>query len=102
MPQPPYSLDLAPCDFFVFPKLKRPMNSESKNELMAIPKSAFSRIGKSVLYPAQIGKSFVAIGNRDGNSDGYSDGYSDDDSNGDSDGDSDIDSVLDLSQRRVR
>lgn len=54
MPQPPYSPDLAPCDFFLFPKLKRPMKgkrfatideikSESKNELMAIPKSAFQK-----------------------------------------------------------
>ncbi|UYV71883.1 hypothetical protein LAZ67_9000872 [Cordylochernes scorpioides] len=25
MPQPPYSPDLVPCDFFLFPKLKRPM-----------------------------------------------------------------------------
>ncbi|UYV79390.1 hypothetical protein LAZ67_17002447 [Cordylochernes scorpioides] len=25
MPQPPYSPDLAPCDFFLFPKMKRPM-----------------------------------------------------------------------------
>ena len=25
MPQQPYSPDLAPCDFFLFPKLKRPM-----------------------------------------------------------------------------
>ncbi|KAG5308114.1 SETMR methyltransferase, partial [Acromyrmex insinuator] len=25
MSQPPYSPDLAPCDFFLFPKLKRPM-----------------------------------------------------------------------------
>lgn len=25
MPQPPYSPDLAPCDFFLFPKLKRPL-----------------------------------------------------------------------------
>ncbi|UYV61188.1 hypothetical protein LAZ67_1003762 [Cordylochernes scorpioides] len=25
MPQPPYSPKLAPCDFFLFPKLKRPM-----------------------------------------------------------------------------
>ncbi|UYV64317.1 hypothetical protein LAZ67_3000269 [Cordylochernes scorpioides] len=25
MPQPPYFPDLAPCDFFLFPKLKRPM-----------------------------------------------------------------------------
>ena len=25
MPQLPYSPDLAPCDFFLFPRLKRPM-----------------------------------------------------------------------------
>ena len=54
MPQSPYSPDLAPCDFFLFPKLKKPMKgkrfatideikSESKNELMAIPKSAFQK-----------------------------------------------------------
>lgn len=52
MPQPPYSPDLAPCDFFLFPKLKRPMKgrrfatiadikSASLTELQSIPKSAF-------------------------------------------------------------
>nr|CAH7742883.1 unnamed protein product [Callosobruchus chinensis] len=25
MPQPPYFSDVAPCDFFLFPKLKRPV-----------------------------------------------------------------------------
>jgi len=25
VPQPPYSPDLAPCDFWLFPKLKRPL-----------------------------------------------------------------------------
>ena len=62
-------LDLAPCYFLLFSKLKKPLQgkrfatiyeikSESKKELMAIPKSDFrslSRIGKSVgtsvLYP---------------------------------------------------
>ena len=50
MPQP-YSPDLAPCDFFLFPKLKRPMKERrfatieeikttSLEELKAIPKSA--------------------------------------------------------------
>ena len=29
MPQPPYSPDLAPCDFLLFPKLKRPMKGRS-------------------------------------------------------------------------
>ncbi|XP_018346777.1 PREDICTED: LOW QUALITY PROTEIN: uncharacterized protein LOC108751194 [Trachymyrmex septentrionalis] len=49
MPQPPYSPDLAPCDFFLFPKLKRLMKGRrfamieeikaaSLEELKAIPK----------------------------------------------------------------
>ena len=64
MPESPYSPDLAPCDFFVFPKLKRPMKGQefarieeiktaSVEELKTIPKSA-SRIekkaGTSVLF----------------------------------------------------
>ncbi|UYV80715.1 hypothetical protein LAZ67_19001522 [Cordylochernes scorpioides] len=52
MPQPPYSPDLAPCDFLLFPKLKRPMKGRryatldeiktaSKEELKNILKNAF-------------------------------------------------------------
>ncbi|UYV60110.1 hypothetical protein LAZ67_1000019 [Cordylochernes scorpioides] len=52
MPQPPYSPDSAPCDFFLFPKLKRPMKgrryamldeikTESKEELKKIFKNDF-------------------------------------------------------------
>ncbi|UYV63580.1 hypothetical protein LAZ67_2004876 [Cordylochernes scorpioides] len=52
MPQPPYSPDLAPCDFFLFPKLKRPMKGRryatldeiktaSKEELQKILKNDF-------------------------------------------------------------
>ncbi|KAG5326444.1 MOS1T transposase, partial [Acromyrmex heyeri] len=52
MPQPPYSPDLAPCDFFLFPKLKRPMKGRryatieeiktaSKEELNKITKNDF-------------------------------------------------------------
>ncbi|UYV68193.1 hypothetical protein LAZ67_5003332 [Cordylochernes scorpioides] len=52
MPQPPYSPDLAPCDFFLFPKLKRPMKGRryatldeiktaSKEELKNILKNDF-------------------------------------------------------------
>ncbi|UYV69131.1 hypothetical protein LAZ67_6002522 [Cordylochernes scorpioides] len=52
MPQPPYSPDLAPCDFFLFPKLKRPMKGQryatldeiktaSKEELKKILKNDF-------------------------------------------------------------
>ncbi|UYV75597.1 hypothetical protein LAZ67_13000696 [Cordylochernes scorpioides] len=51
MPQPPYSSELAPCDFFWFPKLKRPMKGRryatleiktaSKEELKKILKNDF-------------------------------------------------------------
>lgn len=52
MPQPPYSPDMAPCDFFLFPKIKRTLKgrrftsiddikSASLKELNAIPKIEF-------------------------------------------------------------
>ncbi|UYV67254.1 hypothetical protein LAZ67_5000061 [Cordylochernes scorpioides] len=52
MPQPPYSPDLAPCDFFLFPKLRRPLKGRcyatleeiktaSKEELKKILKNDF-------------------------------------------------------------
>ena len=52
VPQPAYSPDLAPCDFWLFPKLKRPLRGnrfesiedikrESKRALMAIPESGY-------------------------------------------------------------
>jgi len=54
MPQPPYSPDLTPRDFFLFPKLKIPMKGQrfttieeiktaSLRELKAIPKSAYQK-----------------------------------------------------------
>ena len=54
MPQPLYSPDLAPCDFFLFSRLKRPMKgrrfatieeikTESLSELKEIPKSAYQK-----------------------------------------------------------
>jgi len=54
MPQPPYSPDLAPCDFFLFPKPKSPIKgrrfatikeikTSSLKELKAIPKSAYQK-----------------------------------------------------------
>lgn len=54
MPQPPYSPDMAPCDFFLFPKLKRPLKGqrfstieeikeESLKVLNAIPKTEFQK-----------------------------------------------------------
>ncbi|UYV61783.1 hypothetical protein LAZ67_1006524 [Cordylochernes scorpioides] len=36
MPQPPYSPDLAPCDFFLFPKLKKPMKGRRYTTLDVI------------------------------------------------------------------
>jgi len=68
MPQPPYSPDLAPCDFFLFPKLKRPMKGRrfatieeikaaSLEELKQYPKVHFRSVlttgksaGTSALY----------------------------------------------------
>ncbi|EFN77077.1 hypothetical protein EAI_02958, partial [Harpegnathos saltator] len=52
MPQPPYSPDMAPCDFFLFPKLKRTLKGQrfstideikakSQIQLKTIPKEAF-------------------------------------------------------------
>ena len=68
MPQQPYSPDLAPCDFFLFPRLKGSMKgrrfatieeikSESLRELKDIRKSAYQKCfedwknaGTSVFY----------------------------------------------------
>lgn len=54
VPQAPYSPDMAPCDFFLFPKLKLPLRGKhfqsievikenSKKELKAIPKAAYQK-----------------------------------------------------------
>ena len=54
MSQPSYSADLAPDDFFLFPKLKAPMKGKrftafeeikekSKQELLTMPKGAFQK-----------------------------------------------------------
>ena len=40
MPQPPYSPDMAAADFFLFPKLKTPIEEikeKSQQELLTIP-----------------------------------------------------------------
>ncbi|UYV84861.1 hypothetical protein LAZ67_X003748 [Cordylochernes scorpioides] len=47
MPQPPYSPDLAPCDFFLFPKLKRPMKGRrysTLDEIKTASKEALKKI----------------------------------------------------------
>ncbi|GFY10449.1 uncharacterized protein TNCV_1463391 [Trichonephila clavipes] len=36
-PQPPYSPDLSPCDFFLFPKLKNPLKEHHFGTLKNIP-----------------------------------------------------------------
>ena len=54
MPQPPYSPDMAPCDFFLFPKIKKTLKGHrftaiddikraSLKELKAIPKIEFQK-----------------------------------------------------------
>jgi len=58
VPQPPYSPDLAPADFFLFPKLKSTLKGRrfntfdeiqknSTKELFAIPKEAFQKVFQS-------------------------------------------------------
>jgi hypothetical protein len=58
VPQPPYSPDLAPANFFLFPKLKSTLKGRcfdatdeiqkiSTNELLAIPKEAFQKAFQS-------------------------------------------------------
>ena len=55
MPQPTYSPDMGPCDFFLFQKIKRTLkgftaiddiNSVSLKELKAIPKIEFEKCFK--------------------------------------------------------
>ncbi|UYV84596.1 hypothetical protein LAZ67_X002756 [Cordylochernes scorpioides] len=49
MPQPPYSPDLAPCDFFLFPKLKRPMKGRryaTLDEIKTASKEELKRFKK--------------------------------------------------------
>ncbi|UYV64811.1 K02A2.6-like [Cordylochernes scorpioides] len=49
MPQPPYSPELAPCDFFLFPKLKRPMKGRryaTLDEIKTASKEELKKIKK--------------------------------------------------------
>lgn len=50
MPQPPYSPDLAPCDIFLFPKLKRPMKGRryaTLDEIKTASKEELNKIEKN-------------------------------------------------------
>ncbi|UYV70168.1 hypothetical protein LAZ67_7002057 [Cordylochernes scorpioides] len=50
MPQPPYSPDLSPCDFFLFPKLKRPMKGRryaTLDEIKTASKAELKKILKN-------------------------------------------------------
>ncbi|UYV76948.1 hypothetical protein LAZ67_14002538 [Cordylochernes scorpioides] len=50
MPQPPYSPDLAPCDFFLFPKLKRPMKGRRYATLDEIKTASKEELKKNFFY----------------------------------------------------
>ncbi|UYV60717.1 hypothetical protein LAZ67_1002021 [Cordylochernes scorpioides] len=50
MPQPPYSPDLAPCDFFLFPKLKRPMKGRRYATLDEIKTASKEELKKIFKY----------------------------------------------------
>ncbi|UYV74924.1 hypothetical protein LAZ67_12001815 [Cordylochernes scorpioides] len=49
MPQPLYSPDLAPCDFFLFPKLKRPMKGQRYATLDEIKMASKERVKNDFL-----------------------------------------------------
>jgi len=49
MPQPPYSPDLAPCEFFLLPELKRPMKGRryaTLDEIKTASKEELNKIKK--------------------------------------------------------
>ncbi|VEN52316.1 unnamed protein product [Callosobruchus maculatus] len=53
VPQPPYSPDLAPCDFFLFPKLKRPVKGRryaTIEELKTASKEDLNKIRKTDFF----------------------------------------------------
>ena len=64
VPQPPYSPDLAPCDFWLFPKLKRPLRGtrfESIDEIKLNRKRRWWLYRKrTIWHVSRIGK-FVGI-----------------------------------------
>ena len=49
--QPPYSPDLAPCDFFLFPKLKYPLRRTRHESIEAIKRNLLKEL-KSILAEA--------------------------------------------------
>ena len=42
--QPPYSPDLAPCDFFLFPKLKYPLRGTRDESIQAIKRNSLKEL----------------------------------------------------------
>ena len=54
LPHPPYSPDLAPCDFFLFPKLKEILRGKSyktDNDLITASGNALKQLTKESLLP---------------------------------------------------
>ena len=51
VPQPPYSQDLAPCDFWLFPKL-RGCRNETIEEMKAAVRKVIDALTKEDLYGA--------------------------------------------------
>ena len=47
MPQPPYSPDLASCDFFLFPKLKKGRRYATIEEIKTASKEDLNKITKN-------------------------------------------------------
>ena len=56
--QPPFSLDLAPCDFFPFPKLKYPLRGTRHELIEAMKRNSLKKL-KAI--PAEIYKKCTEI-----------------------------------------
>jgi transposase len=46
LPRPPYSLDLAPCDFFLFPKMKLQLKGRRFEGVEEIQRESHNALGK--------------------------------------------------------
>ena len=61
--QPPYSPDLAPCDFFLFPKLKYPFLLAQKAPILKAIIKICIKIHKNVVFFNQSGYILREVGN---------------------------------------
>ena len=50
LPHPPYSADLAPCDFFLFPNMEESGSFTSNEEVIAATEAYFAEFDKTIFF----------------------------------------------------